>query len=259
MFRKSYNNVDINDGESSKVLGRPVYGIYSYQNEGIVQNESEIPYYYDELGKKRPLSFRNSNYPLRVGGRKIKDQNMDGIIDEKDLYYVGSTIPAAFGGITSRLNWKGIALNIVMNYTIHRKMINIVKGSAFGFMAAPKVLMNNSNKISYWEKPGDDTEFPSLEFADAGYIGQFDGNIDSKVENVNFIRLKQLTLSYLIPEKCFKNKIKGLRVFMTGENLFLISNYSGIDPEMVNPYTGKDLGDQYPLNRKFTIGFNLNF
>ncbi len=259
LFRKSYNDIDINDGESSKVLGRPVYGVYSYQDEGIVQNESEIPYYYDELGKKRPLSFRNSNYPLRVGGRKIKDQNMDGVIDEGDLYYVGSTIPAAFGGITSRLSWKGITLDVVMNYMIHRKMINIVKGAAFNFMAAPKVLMNDSNKMFYWQKPGDDAEYPSLEFADASYVGQFDGDIDSRVENVNFLRLKQLTLSYLIPDKCFKNKIKGLRVFMTGENLFLISNYSGVDPEMVNPYTGKDFGDQYPLNRKFTIGFNLNF
>lgn len=259
LFRKSYNDMDINDKESSKILGRPIYGIYSYHDEGIVQQESEIPYYYNEQGKKYPLSFTNVNYPLRVGGRKIKDQNMDGIINEGDLYYAGSTIPMAFGGITSRLSWKGITLDLVMNYMIHRKMMNMLKGAAFSFRASPEVLMNDPGKVSFWQKAGDETEYPSLEFADVSYVGQFDGNIDSRIENVDFLRLKQLTLSYLIPDKYFKNKIKGLRVFLTGENLFLISNYSGIDPEMVNPYTGKDLGDQYPLNRKFTIGFNLNF
>lgn len=259
LFKKSFNGMDIHDGQNSKILGRPIYGIYTYQDEGIVQNESEIPYYYNEFGKKKPLSFRNENYPLRVGGRKIKDQNMDGIIDEADQIYAGSTLPSLYGGLSSSVSWKGFKLDVLMNYVINRKMMNMVKGAAFSFMASPSVVMDDPYAKTFWEKPGDYTEYPSLEFADAGYIGQFDGNIDSRIENVNFLRLKQLTLSYTLPTKLFKGMVKNFRVFVTGENLFLITNYSGLDPEVVNPYTGQDLGDQYPLSRKFTFGLNFNF
>lgn len=255
MFRKSYGGVDLPD----KILGRPIYGIYTYHDEGIVQDASQIPYYYNELGKRVPLSFNNENYPLRVGGRKIKDQNMDGIINTSDRYYAGSTLPAAYGGISNRFSWKGFTLDVMMNYVISRKMMNMVKGSAFSFNKSFGVIMADPSKVTFWKKPGDDADFPSLEFADDGYIGQFDGDIDSNIEDVSFLRLKQATLSYKFPLKWFKNKIKEFRVYVTGKNLFLLTNYSGLDPETVNPYTGKDLGDQYPLNREVTLGFNLKF
>ncbi len=95
---------------SDKVLGRPVYGIYTYKDEGIVQKDSELPYYYNQLGIRTPLSFQSNDYPLRVGGRKIKDQNMDGIINDQDIYYAGSTIPTAYGGISNEIKWKNFTV-----------------------------------------------------------------------------------------------------------------------------------------------------
>ncbi|MFC2493500.1 MAG: SusC/RagA family TonB-linked outer membrane protein, partial [Prevotella sp.] len=59
LFRKTDNGEDLND----KVLGRPVYGIYTYQDEGIVKDESQIPYYYSQTGSRLPLYFGNPNYP----------------------------------------------------------------------------------------------------------------------------------------------------------------------------------------------------
>ena len=72
MLRKTYNGEDLND----KVLGRPVYGIYTFKDEGIVQKEEDIPMYLNASGKQIPLYFQSINNPLRVGGRKIKDQNL---------------------------------------------------------------------------------------------------------------------------------------------------------------------------------------
>lgn len=255
-FRKAYGDSDLSD----KVLGRPIYGIYTYHDEGIVQNESEIPYYYDEAsGDRVALNFGGSDRPLRVGGRKIKDQNGDGTIDSNDIYYAGSTIPAAYGGISNHFAWKGFTLDILMNYMIGRKMMNMMKGSAFNFTMQFGPVMSDATKLDYWKKPGDQTEYPSLEFADNNYVGQFDGNIDSNIENVSFLRLKQLTLGYTFPQSWFKKVIKEFRVYVTGSNLFLLTNYSGVDPEIVNPYTGKDTFDNYPLNREFTFGINLKF
>ena len=60
-----------------------------------VQKEEDIPMYLNASGKQIPLYFQSINNPLRVGGRKIKDQNYDGVIDDKDLYYAGSTLPCS--------------------------------------------------------------------------------------------------------------------------------------------------------------------
>ena len=83
---------------------------------------------------------------------------------------------------------------------------------------------------------------------------------DCDIENVSFIRLKQLTLGYNLHQNIAKKiGISGARVFITGENLFTLTNYSGLDPELIDLKTGKDNLNSYPLPRKFTIGLTVNF
>ena len=256
MLRKTYNGEDLND----KVLGRPVYGIYTFKDEGIVQKEEDIPMYPNASGKLTPLYFQSVNNSLRVGGRKIKDQNFDGVIDDKDLYYAGSTLPAVYGGLNSHLEWKGLSLDLLFSYTIGRKVMNMYKNSAFTFTKDFGVIMNYFHANDFWTPDNRGAKYPSLEFADKDYIGQFDGNVDSNIENISFLRLKQLVIGYQFPKTWLKGTfIKDANIYLSGENLFLITNYSGVDPEVINPYTGKDDGTQYPLNRKVTLGLNLKF
>ena len=256
LFRKTIDGEDLND----KVLGRSVYGIYTYKDEGIVQTEDQIPMYYTQSGSVMPLYFGQANNPLRVGGRKIKDQNGDGVIDNKDLYYARSTMPTMYGGLSSSLTWKGFNVDVLFSYTLGRKVMNMVQGGALSFTRKFGVIMNKFNKDDYWRPDNRTAKLPSLEFADMSYIGQFDGNVDSNIENISFVRLKQFVVGYTLPEKWFKSFfIKSMNVYLSGENLFLLTNYSGVDPEVINPYTGKDDGTQYPLNRKMTFGINLKF
>ena len=256
LFRKTHNGEDLND----KVLGRPVYGIYTFQDEGIVKDESEIPYHYSQTGARLPLYFGNPNYPLRVGGRKIKDQNMDGKIDNSDLYYAGSTLPTAYGGINGHLDWEGFNVDVLFSYVLGRKVMNMVQNSAFSFNKTVNPLMGHFRANEYWSKDNPNAKKPALEFADPGYLGHFDGNVDSNIENISFLRLKQLVLGYTLPATWFKSKfIKSVNVYLSGENLFMLTNYSGLDPEVIDPYTGKDDGSQYPLNRKLTLGINVKF
>ena len=255
-FLASYDGKDLGD----KVLGRPIYGIYTYKNEGLVQRESDIPYYYDQTGQRVPLSFGSLAYPLRVGGRKIKDQNGDGYINSEDIYYAGSALPKAYGGITNTFTYKRFALNVLLTYTLDQRMMNMVQNSAFLFNKKFGVVMNDFSRATFWQKPGDETQYPSLDFSDDGYTGQFDGDIDTNIERVSYLRLKQLSLSYTLPETWTKRlRLKDVRVYFAGENLFLLTNYSGLDPEIVDPATGKDTGRMYPLNRKLTLGLNLKF
>lgn len=256
LFRKTDNGEDLND----KVLGRPVYGIYTYQDEGIVKDESQIPYHYSQTGVRMPLYFVNPNYPLRVGGRMIKDQNMDGRIDNSDLYYAGSTLPTAYGGVNAHLDWKGFNVDLLFSYVLGRKVMNMVQNSAFTFNKSVNPLMAYFKASDYWSKDNPNATKPALEFADPGYLGHFDGNVDSNIENISFLRLKQLVLGYTLPAAWFKSKfVKSVNVYLSGENLFMLSNYTGLDPEVIDPYTGKDDGSQYPLNRKLTFGINVKF
>lgn len=256
LFRESYDGVDMD----RMILGRPLYGVYAYKDEGYVQREADIPYYYDSRGVKKPLLIGGENNPLQIGARKLKDQNMDGRIDDQDLYYAGSTLPKAYGGFSNQLTWKGFSLFLHMNYSIGRKVVNQVKASALAFSGSFGPIMEDYTHKTFWEKEGDVTDYPSLKFASSGYRGQFDGMADSAIENVSFVRLKQATLSYTLPKEWLSNiGVKGMRVHLTGENLFMLSNYSGLDPEVIDPSSGKDDGRTYPLSRKVSLGLNLNF
>lgn len=82
------------------------------------------------------------------------------------------------------------------------------------------------------------------------------------LENGNFLKLTNLTLGYTFPIKKDNKWIKGVRAYLSGDNLFCITGYSGLDPELSNPYptyAGIDARDKYPSLRSFTFGLNLTF
>ena len=261
MLTKAPGDMDITTRSGIQVLGRPIFGIYTYKDLGTIQNESQIPYYYTANGVKIPLTFGNTaNYLIGVGARNIADLNGDGTIDLNDRYYAGSTLPLAHGGVSTQLTWKNITLDALFNFSLGRKMINKTRYSSLAFTQGFGVLLDDYRNKSFWTKEGDNADLPAFEYASTGFIGQYDGDTDRFIENVSFLRLRQLTLSYNIPTT-FLGKIglKDTRLFLTGENLFLLSNYSGLDPEIVDPYTGIDTGSQYPLDRKITLGINVKF
>ncbi|MDO4707751.1 MAG: SusC/RagA family TonB-linked outer membrane protein [Porphyromonadaceae bacterium] len=260
LLRQLPGGVDMVGRGMRMVVGRPIFGLYAYKNEGLVQNESDIPYYYTPTGERVPLSLGSENHPLGLGARKLKDFNGDGKITDDDVYYVGSVLPMAYGGITSHVQWKNFSLDAFFSFSLGRKMVNQSRYSSLAFTKLFGSILEDYNKVTFWTKPGDDALYPALEYADSGYAGQFDASVDSHIENVSMLRLSQLTFSYDMP-KTFVSKlgVKGARVFLTGENIFLLHNYSGVDPEIADQYTGIDNGDRYPLDRKVTLGLNIKF
>lgn len=260
LLRKTPGDMDLIGRGTRMIIGRPIFGIYTYKDEGLVQSEKDIPYYYKPTGERVPLNFGSDNYPLGLGARKLRDFNGDGRITDDDVYYAGSTLPMAFGGISSQLRWKDFTLDALFSFTLGRKILNRSRHSSLAFTKLFGTILEDYRKVTFWQKPGDQTDYPALEYADTGYVGQFDGNVDSRIENVSYLRLSQLSLSYNVP-KSILNKTGGkeIRIFLSGENIFLLHNYSGIDPEIVDVYSGIDHGDMYPLNRRVTLGLNIKF
>ncbi len=257
-FEKSNTGMDL----GTVVIGRPVYGVYAYNDLGIIESEEDIPVFVDRWGNKNPLSSGSPTQPFVPGLRMIEDVDGNGRINEDDMVYVDSALPIAHGGIASELTWKGFDLNVMFTYSIGRHIMNAYATplSYTSLRYKDKPLFTNVADATFWTKSGDKADYPAL-MGSYGYVGQFDGCYASNIENVHHLRLKQLTLGYNVPKEWLKRvNIEGIRLFLTGENLFLLTNYSGLDPETVNPARGGiDDFSNYPLARKFTLGLTLNF
>ena len=209
-----------------------------------------MPVYYDIWGNKKYFGGVSCASPMsgKVGTYKIKDLNGDNMINGSDMYYAGTPQPKAHGGWVNEIRWKNFDLSMLFNYELGRKMIN---AREYTISTGPKFV--DIANLSYWEKPGDHAKLARMGTAT-------DVMMDSNIENVHAISLKQITLGCDLPAKWAKKiSLKGARMFFTVENLFYLSNYSGANPEVIDVYKGVDFGIEYPLPRKMTVGLTLNF
>ncbi len=245
-FEKSYTGEDI----GGMVIGRPLNGIYVYAHDGFYESEDEVPHYYTTKGDD---VFMNGVSGVNrvsgcVGNYRLRDFNDD---RNPDLYYAGSTLPLIHGGWVNEVKWKNFDLNMLVSYVLGRKMINAC-ASSFN-STFPETKMADYRDLKFWSAPGDGANMPALGIG-VEYL------LDSNIEKVNYLSLKQLTLGYNMPNKiAAKAGFSGVRFFVTAENLFYLSNYSGGNPEVVDVYSGVDRGKSYPLPRKYTLGLTLNF
>ena len=252
-----YNNLNI--------IGKPLNGIYAFQTNGYYSDQKEVPYTY-QSGRYTPLCVSTNQF-YRPGNRVFVDTDGNGRIEADlpyadDRVYVGSPLPIAHGGITSALNWKGFDLNVLFNYVLGRHILNAGRGASVGTVLGISVkdivkpVFADLTKVTFWEKTGDKSDFPrnSVEMG----LKDFSTHIASNVQKVNFIKLKTMTVGYTLPETIKKKIGFGVRVFVSGENLFTWTNYTGPDPESVDMVSGIDNLSNYPLARRVTLGLTVN-
>lgn len=244
-LEKSYTGLDV-DG---LVIGRPLNGIYVYKDNGIYQKVEDVPTYTGSNGTKSLLwrSLSNQTY-FTAGMRAIEDIDGNGIVN--DQYYAGSALPLASGGWLHEVKWKNFDMNVLFAYTLGRKMINVFMRNSL-YLRDP--VFTDYRDYTFWQKEGDDANMSAVGFVDTD-------EVSSRLEKVNYLRLRTLSLGYTVPARmASKVGLSGVRLFFTGENLFLWDNYSGLDPEVVSLTSGRDNMYAYPLARKFTVGLTVNF
>ncbi len=255
-FEKSYDGKDY----AGRVVGKPLNGIYAVKADGFINSQDEVKMYYTQQGVgyyPSTSSFLKGGF-YKPGDHKFVDVNGDTQIDNKDNVYVGSALPMVSGGIVNEFRWKNFDLNMLLAYSLGRHIVNnMIRQSLNAAYTQRLAVVFDLNKVSFWEKPGDNPDYPRLQDTQMNNTYQI---VDRDVEKVNYLKLKTLTIGYNLP-KAWSKKVgmEELRVFASGENLFLWTNYSGIDPEVVSISTGMDSQDYYPLPRKYTIGLTLKF
>ncbi|WP_302543107.1 SusC/RagA family TonB-linked outer membrane protein [Butyricimonas faecihominis] len=246
-FEKSYDGKD----KDGLIIGRPTSGLMVYAEDGFYDSDDEVPVNWKIDGSQEYLGTGvdpMTGMSGMVGRQKLLDLNGDGRIGSEDMYYVGTAQPLAYGGWVNELTWKNFSLNMLFNYALGRSMINMRPKSIY-----QTVINVNPADMDFWEKPGDDADYPSFGYG-------FEMQTDKRVEKVHSVSLKQLTVGYDVAKKVSKKiGFSGIRFFVTMENLFYLSNYSGDNPEVVDVYRGIDSGGAYPLPRKYSIGLTLNF
>lgn len=166
--------------------------------------------------------------------------------------------PKLFGGFNTSLSWKNIDLNAVFGFSIGGKIYNY---SRLEYDSDGTYTDRNQMKLmngwSRWEKPGDIATHPV-----ASYNNKSQSNLTSTrfLENSDFLKLRSLTIGYnlSLPQYYIQN----MRIFFAGENLFTVTDYSGVDPEIPaddKAVVGSAGPSVYPSTRKFMFGLNLTF
>jgi len=233
--------------------GQPVGEFFGYQVQGLFQNQAEVDAAPAQAGKA-PGTFR------------YVDVNHDGTINDQDRTFIGNPNPKFTGGLTLGASYKGFDFNAFFYGTYGNKVVNYIKYWTY----FPQVFTGNvsadilSDKV--W-KPGADNSKATVPVLTRIANADNTGNFNSwYVESGTYVRLKSLTIGYIIPSSKIKSLgISKLRVYLLGNNLFTATKYSGLDPELQgsnlqsNTSFGIDFGN-YPSNQKvYNIGVNATF
>lgn len=225
-------------------VGQAYNSFYGYQTNGIFQNAADVASYTNSTGQ--PIQ------PDAVPGDfRWTDTNGDGTISDDDKTFLGSPIPKYTFGLTLNFDYKGFDLMIFTQGVSGNKI----------FQGLRRLDIPTANyqtvALSRWTGPGTSNTFPRLSNDDPNEnFGKFS---DFYLEKGDFLRLKTLQIGYTLPSKVMsKIGAQKLRLYVTGENLFTITEYTGYDPEIGGNVLGIDKG-YYPQARSFMFGVNLQF
>ncbi|MFN8206354.1 MAG: SusC/RagA family TonB-linked outer membrane protein [Bacteroidales bacterium] len=258
MLANGQYKISVTPGEAlGGFFGYRYLGVYSYDADAVVRDKDGNPVY--GVNKDAPLTMimgGTSGYEFEGGDAIYQDVNYDGQIDELDVVYLGDLNPDYMGGFGNRFMYKGFILNSFFYFKVGQKIINQTR------MDTEKMYWHdNQSKATNWRwrSEGDVTDMPKALYGKGyNWLGS-----DRFVEDGSYLRLKTLSLSYMVPEKyCKIVKLKEMKVYGTAYNLYTWTHYSGQDPDVAAPSNPSNLPKDYsrtPPSRKFMLGVNITF
>jgi TonB-linked SusC/RagA family outer membrane protein len=222
-------------------VGKSAYCFYGLQTAGVFSTTAEA----------KAANLKNSaGSSYGAGDIHFVDQNGDGVIDSKDKVNLGNPNPKFFGNFFTNIQYKNVELAATFSYSYGNKAYNAVRRNLESMTDFSNQLVSVTNR---WTQEGDVTSMPKATYGDPMGNSQFS---DRWIEDASYIKLKQLTLSYTT--KFFSVTT----FFVTGENIFTITKYLGLDPEIAYSYDSMVQGFDYakipkPLTVRIGVKVNL--
>ncbi|WP_227021056.1 SusC/RagA family TonB-linked outer membrane protein [Arenibacter algicola] len=234
----------------------PLRGIYSYISDGLVQAGEEVPHMPGIL--PGVIKFKDLNGFLRdASGDPVVDEDgrfqymgkPDGKLDDADVKLLGRQEPGSMMSLNNTFEWKNFDLNIYFYGYFDRYRIDqtrdLYERRSYLIREYSNVLKTVQNA---WRSDNQDSTIPGVFQGYSTY-----GSGDYYLQKADFIRLKNVTLGYTFPSSFIqKLGFKSSRVHFDAQNLFVLTKYTGLDPE-------NDSRGGYPNQRTYTVGVNLSF
>ncbi len=234
----------ITGGSLRTAEGYPASFFFGFVTEGIFQNYAEIQNHAVQTAGNDPTT---STAP---GDIKFKDLNGDGVINNDDRTNIGNANPTFTYGLTNTVTFKNFELTVFIQGSQGNQVLNFTRWYTEGGVSNG----NYSNDvINRWTGPGTSNTMPRLILNDPNGNNRVS---DRFVEDASYLRFKNVRLAYSIPTKWADYlKLKRTQFYVSAQNLFTFTDYSGMDPEVGG---GVDIGF-YPQARTFIAGITVDF
>ena len=238
-------------------VGEPINGLFGYKYEGVNSANGNAMWQKADGGLVQYNAVAGAAagyYLLAKPGDATLGQRSS--LTGADRRIIGSPIPTYFGGLTNSFKYKGIGLDVLVRYQGGNDVYNLTEQEVL----MSQGFVNNGRKIlNRWTPANTNTDVPKLYYGRDNVIN-LGGQANSRfVENGAFIRLQNVMLSYsLTPDvlrKATNGNIRSVRIFLQGQNLGIITKYTGIDPENTSEL-GID-NSSVPQLRSYTFGLNI--
>lgn len=236
------------------IPGHPISMFYGYVWEGVYTLDDFITLPNGTYQLKPGIANLNNN--SRPGYIKYADINGDGMISSLDYTLIGDPNPVHIGGFSNNFNYKNFDLNLFFQWSYGNEILNANRYEFEG--QTGRVQLNMF--ASYADRWSLDNQDSKNHVVRGG-----GGNVYSSrvIEDGSYLRFKTMSFGYNLPDTYLRKiRLKGLRIYASGQNLLTWTNYSGLDPEVSTRPNPLSLGfdfSPYPKARTFTIGLNLKF
>lgn len=229
-LQQNVSNITDDATHTKTVVGQPISSYYGYQFDGIYQNASEV--------SSHLFTASNGTQP---GDIRFKDLNNDGQINADDRTFIGSSIPKVTYGFNFNADYKNFDFSFLLQGVEGVDRYNDSK-QILNYDSRP--FNSTTDVLNSWTGEGSTNTTPRVTFNDNG------GSRVSSVfvEDASYLRLKNIELGYTFSKTI--PGINSLRLYVSGQNLFTITKYTGLDPESTSLI---DRGT-YPQSTAFILG-----
>lgn len=241
-------------------VGNPIGSFFGLEVDGIFQNQSEVDAHVEQDGKAVGRFRFVDQLTEDTDGDGVADA-ADGIINAADRTIIGSPQPDFTAGLNFGANWKNWDFTMFFFGSFGNDIFDITKEFTVFRLFNTNVRQDRLTDSWTPENPG--AKYPKLDQND-----QFSNQFSSfYVEDASYVRLRNLQIGYTFPSS---NWFNNMRVYVQGQNLFTITDYSGYDPALPAISTSGSSGNRsdqaqgidrgtYPNSRIFSLGINASF